>query len=295
MKKVPKGKLVIIGGAANKGEESGTDMDGKNKDFEQYEILKELVSGQRATLEIITTASNVPEDVVTTYKKAFDKIGYRKVGFINVCNSCDDEDPEFIKRIEKAHTVMFSGGDQFRLSTLLGNTKVLEAIKSRYLEDADFIVAGTSAGAMAISSLMIVEGEVNEALLKGKVQTSSGLGFIDGCIIDTHFIKRGRFGRLVQAVVMNPSCIGVGLGEDTAMIIHKGNEAECIGSGMVVIIDSKHIRHTNIAYVEQDRPICIEDLKVHILCKGNKYMLNKREFLPSPEDLKIENKAQMEL
>jgi cyanophycinase len=163
----------------------------------------------------------------------------------------------------------------------------------RYVEDSSFIVAGTSAGAMAIPRIMLMEGETEEALLKGSVKISSGLGFIDDCIIDTHFGRRGRFGRLAQAIVINPLCTGIGLGEDTAILIKKGREAEVYGSGMVTIIDPKNVRHTNIAYADEGTPICIQNLRVHILCKGNRFILDTRKFIPAKEDLKVENEARM--
>jgi cyanophycinase len=297
LKKVPKGKLLLIGGAEDKGKLAEAEIAGKNKNFKQLEILSELVpkKNKKKFIEIITTASSVPEEVADMYRKTFDEIGFKNVGFINMGNNYDASNPEYVKRLEKAYAVLFSGGDQFRLSTILGNTDVLETIQERYFNDREFIVAGTSAGAMAAGTLMMFEGENNEALLKGTVKISSGLGFIDGCIIDTHFVKRGRFGRLSQAIVMNPTCIGIGLGEDTALVIKRGVEAECRGSGMVIVIDGKDVKHTNIAYAEENTPICIQNLKVHILCRRNKLMLDTREFIPAPEDIEKENAARTEL
>ncbi|MGZ3932231.1 MAG: cyanophycinase, partial [Bacteroidia bacterium] len=207
---IPKGTLLIIGGAEDKGEEGQLDISDKNKDFQHLEILSELIPAKKngRAVEIITTASSQPEAVSEMYKSAFDKIGFKKAAFINMGDNYDAANPLFIKRIQKAHAVLFSGGDQFRLSTILGNTDVLDAIVQRYYDDPDFIVAGTSAGAMASAAIMMFEGESNEALLKGAVKLSSGFGLIDGCIVDTHFVKRGRFGRLALAVVMNPTCIG---------------------------------------------------------------------------------------
>ena len=291
LRKIPKGNLLVIGGAEDKGKQSEARIAGRNKNFQHLEILQELLPKRhhKGNLEIITTASEIPAEVADMYKNAFDEIGFKDIGFINMGNIEDASNPEYVERIRDAYGVLFSGGDQFRLSTILGNSPVLETILERYFNDADFTVAGTSAGAMAAGTLMIFEGENNEALLKGTVKISSGLGFIDGCLIDTHFVKRGRFGRLSQAVVMNPTCIGIGLGEDTALIIRKGKEAECRGSGMVIIIDGKHVKHTNIAYAEDNTPLCIQNLIVHILCKGNKIMLDTREFIPSPKDIEIEN------
>jgi cyanophycinase len=295
MNKLPKGKLLIIGGAEDK-DDGNNDMEDKNLNFEKFEILGTLLPEKgNQRIEIVTSASSVPHEIEASYKKAFTKIGFEKVGFIIMGNNYDASNPKFVERIGKAHAVLFSGGDQFRLSTILGNTDVLATIKERYAEDKDFIVAGTSAGAMAVGKIMMTEGdEGGEALLKGNVEVSSGLGFIDGCLIDTHFHKRGRFGRLAQAVVINPTCTGLGLCEDTAMLIQKGREAECFGSGTITIIDPSYVKHTNIAYTEEDTPICIQNLCVHILHKGNKFRLDTREFIPAKEDIKEEEKAKME-
>jgi len=291
LRKIPKGKLIIIGGAEDKGGIEQPDISDKNTSYEPNEILKQLLPSKNSkkAIEIITTASSEPDTISKRYKTAFKNLGFKNVNFINMGNNYDARNPIFVGRIKKAHAVLFSGGDQFRLSTILGNTDVLKATLDRYFDDPGFIVAGTSAGAMAAATLMMYEGENNEAILKGTVKISSGLGFIDGCIIDTHFTKRGRFGRLAQAIVMNPTCVGLGLGEDTALIITKGKEAMCIGSGMVVVIDGQSVGHTNMAYAEEGQPVCIEQLSVHIICKGNSFLFDNRKFVPSKNDLKIEN------
>jgi cyanophycinase len=295
MIKVPKGKLLIIGGAEDK-DDGKNEMEDDNKNFKRFEILETILPKTRKRrIEIITTASSVPGEIEKLYKKAFNKIGFHEVDFINMGNNYDAYNPRFVERIHKAHAVLLSGGDQFRISTILGNTDVLLAIKEKYYQDRDFIIAGTSAGAMATAKLVLTEGdEGGDALLKGNVEVTSGLGFIDNCLIDTHFHKRGRFGRLAQAVVINPTCIGIGLCEDTALLIKKGREAECRGSGTVTIIDSKYIKHTNIAYAEKDTPICIQNLHVHILHKGNRFMMDTRKFIPAKEDMKMENEAKLE-
>lgn len=283
---IPKGKLLIIGGAEDKSNTQDVEIIDKNRNFKPLEILSELIPDQsNKRIEIITTASSEPDEIAKMYREAFDKVGFSNVHFIHIYNNIEANDPVFVKRVQNAHTVFFSGGDQFRLATILGNTDVLDAIRERYYNDRTFIVAGTSAGAMAAASLMIYEGETNEALLSGDMKISSGMGFISGCIIDTHFVKRGRFGRLSHAIVMNPTCIGIGIGEDTALIITKGNRAECRGSGMVIIIDGANIGHTNIAYAEEGYPLNIENLTVHILSHGTNFLLKERKFIPSRGDM----------
>lgn len=127
---------------------------------------------------------------------------------------------------------------------------------------------------------MIYEGNATKAHLKGEVKIATGLGFMDNVIFDSHFEKRGRFGRLAQAIAANPSCIGIGLGEDTGMLITGGNKMEAIGSGLVMIVDGHDIRHSNIADIPDGNPISIENLKVHFCEKGNGYLLNERLFIP---------------
>lgn len=247
---IPKGTMLIIGGAEDKGDGKHPQMEGENKEFEHFEILKHLLpsSNGKKRIEIITTATEADEmkDMDKTYKNAFRKIGFKDVDFMNIAEKNEARENEFCERIHKAHAVFLTGGDQFRLSTILGGTPCAQALKEKFYHDKDFVLAGTSAGAMAMPKIMIYEGGVNEALLKKDLRITSGLGIYDTCIVDTHFIKRGRFGRLAHAIVMNPETLGIGLGEDTVLIIKKGREAECAGSGMVVIIDGMHITQTNV-------------------------------------------------
>ncbi len=285
---IPKGKLLIIGGAEDRGEDrDGPYMKWRNKIFRHFEILGELLPPDPAKehkLEIITTASEEPEEMSRVYFEAFRQAGFKDKQPKNIKNKDQARDPELRRRIEKADAVLFTGGNQLRLTTIIGGTEIIDVISRKYKEQKDFIVAGTSAGAMVMSRLMIYQGVSNEALLKGDVKISSGFGLIDNCIIDTHFVKRGRFGRLAQAIIMNPTCVGMGLGEDTALIIKKGNETECRGSGMVTIIDGREMGHTNFTYAEDETPISVENLIVHLLHRGDGYMIKERKFVVSKRD-----------
>ena len=137
---------------------------------------------------------------------------------------------------------------------------------------------------MAMSNTMIYEGNAARAHLKSEVKITTGLGFMDNVIFDSHFEKRGRFVRLAQAVAANPSCIGIGLGEDTGMLITGGNKMEAIGSGLVMIIDGHEILHSNIADIPDGNPISIENLKVHFCEHGNGYLISERQFLMEAGD-----------
>jgi cyanophycinase len=276
----PKGTVLIIGGGEDKEGNNSPDIKGKNRDFKEFEILQELQPNghKKKRIEIITTASEVPAEMEKMYKAAFRKLGYSNTGFLRVEDKLQARDPDCCKRIEAAHAVLFTGGDQFTLSTILGGTIPVKIIKEKYLHDEDFIVAGTSAGAMAMPKIMIYEGGVNEAMLKDDLKMSSGLGIFDTCIIDTHFIKRGRFGRLANAVIMNPESLGIGLGEDTSLLIRNGTDAVCKGSGMVTIIDGNDIGQTNITEAEKDCPIFVENLKIHLLTDGCRFSIKERKL-----------------
>lgn len=274
----PKGTLILIGGAEDKGE-GRIGIETSNAQFEKFEIINLLLKlGHKHRIEVITTASEDPKAIERDYKKAFKKAGFSNVGYIFVDERIDGSDEKFVKRIKKARVVFFSGGDQFRISTILGGTRICELLREKYYNEEKFVLAGTSSGAMVMGKVMIADGKVEEALLIKDFTTYSGMGYLDNAIVDTHFIKRGRFGRLSMAVVVNPGVLGIGLGEDTALLIKKGSVAECYGSGMVVIIDGKGIQQSNITNVEDDCPIYIESLKVHLLVKGCIFSLKDRRM-----------------
>lgn len=277
-----KGRLIAIGGAEDKGTtvEKGIVVR-NNLNFFELGILRRIVEeagGVNARIEVITTASMIPFEVGNNYLEAFGRIGCTDIGVMHIRTREDVNDEEYLERIQKCNAVMFSGGNQLRLSAIFGGTVLFKLIMHRYINEP-FIVAGTSAGAMAMSHTMIYEGDASKAHLKGEVKITTGLGFMDRVIFDSHFEKRGRFGRLSQAVGANPSCIGIGLGEDTGMLITDGNKMEAIGSGLVVIIDGHDIRHSNIADIPEGNPMSIENIRVHLCAKGNGYLVQERKFV----------------
>ena len=279
---MPVGKLIAIGGAEDKGTdlEKG-DIHRNNLNFFELGILRRIVEesgGSQARIEVITTASTIPHEVGDNYLNAFGRIGCTNIGIMHIRRREDALKEDFLERIRKCDGVMFSGGNQLRLSAIFGGTDFLSIVHERYQNDP-FVVSGTSAGAMAMSNTMIYEGNASRAHLKGEVKITTGLRFMDNVIFDSHFEKRGRFVRLAQAVASNPSCIGIGLGEDTGMLITEGNRMEAIGSGLVIILDGHDIRHSNIADIPEGNPVSIENLKVHFCEKGNGYLVKERAFL----------------
>jgi cyanophycinase len=280
---IPKGKLIAVGGA----EDKGTDLEKgeihrNNLNFFDRAILRRIVEeagGTSAKIEVVTTASTIPYEVGETYIDAFGKIGCTNVNVMHIRTRQDALDEGYLKRLQDCDAIMFSGGNQYRLASTFGGTDFIRILKQRYMNEEGFMVAGTSAGAMAMSSTMIYEGNATRAHLKGEVRTTRGLGLIDDLIIDTHFEKRGRFGRLAQVIASNPGSIGVGLGEDTGMLITGSNKMEAIGSGLVIIIDGHNIVHNNIADIHEGNPISIENLVVHFCAKGNGYLVHERKFV----------------
>jgi len=285
---LPKGKLIIIGGHEEKGQKEENEASGQSlkiltqKDAQShFEILGTLIMDiPRAhhIIEIIASASSIPEEMEDLYINSYKKAGFTHVGFIKVEDEKDASEPASLKRVKSAHAVFFTGGDQKKLIRLIAGTPLLAAINRKYHSDKNFMVAGTSAGAMAIPETIIAGGLIREVLYKEDIKIATGFGLIRGVIVDTHFIKRGRFARLAHAVALNPSCLGIGLGEDTALIISEGNHAQCIGSGMVILIDGSKIRTTNVKTAEGTTPVVIENLKVSIIAEGDNYLLKERKM-----------------
>ena len=288
MMQIPKGKLISIGGAEDKGTDPEPNFTQKNNfNFFELQILQRIVNevgGPDKHIEVITSASSVPLEVAEGYLTAFGKLGCTDVHIMDIRKREEVSQPDYMERIKNCGGVLFTGGNQMRLSTFFGGTPFLKIVQDRYMNEP-FVIAGTSAGAMAMSNTMIYQGSSSEALLKGEVKMSTGLGFMNNVIIDSHFVKRGRFGRLAEAVASNPACIGIGLGEDTGLLVTEGNYMEAIGSGLVIIIDGHNIAHSNIADVAYGSPISIENLIVHVMAKGNAFDLRARQFYSDIESM----------
>ncbi|MFN5249584.1 MAG: cyanophycinase [Bacteroidia bacterium] len=276
----PKGILIPVGGAEDKGTDLEAGIIERNRlNFMELGILKTISSyihGQDKRIEVITTASMIPDEVADNYIEAFGKLGLQNVGHMRIRSR--EEVPEYLERLKDCDAVMFSGGNQLRLSSIFGGTEFLDILQKRY-QTEDFIIAGTSAGAMAMSNNMIYEGNAGRAHLKGEVRMTSGLGFLNHVIIDSHFDKRGRFARLAQAVAANPGAMGIGLGEDTGVVVRHGTQIEAIGSGAVTIVDGRNVVHNNIADIDFGMPISVEGLVVHIMSKGNVFDLATKSFV----------------
>lgn len=256
-------------------------------DFFKEGILNKILElagkKQPPRIEVVTTASSIPDEVGRTYKKAFKKLGCVDVGHLKITTREEADHPKTMERLEKANCVLFSGGDQLRLCSILGGTHFIVRVKERYQQE-HFLIAGTSAGAAAMSHTMISGGPEEKAYLKGGVQLSIGFGFMQNVIIDTHFDTRGRFGRLAQAITNQPGELGIGLDEDTGVIVEKGHRLQAIGSSSVVLIDGREITHSNVADIKSGMPISVSNLKVHVLSHSDLYDTEKHQFISKSFD-----------
>lgn len=278
------GKLIIVGGAVDKGSftEKNFDQDiSLNLNFFEEGILRRIINESKhkidSRIEIVTTASKIPTEIGPQYIKAFSHLGAVNIDILDIDKREQAMNPTVIDRLKNADVVMFTGGDQLRLTSILGGTPFHDLLLSKYRNE-DFIYAGTSAGAAAASNNMIYQGSSSEALLKGEVKITSGLGLIDGVIIDTHFVQRGRIGRLFQSVVGNPKVLGIGLGEDTGLLITNNAQMEAIGSGLVILVDGREIKDTNLTQVELGQPISISHLITHVMSKYDTFNLNTHKM-----------------
>lgn len=283
-----KGTLIPIGGNEDKGKK---DLhENYTLDFIEEGILANVVKesgGKNANIIIIPTASNIQKEVGENYLNAFSKLGCNNVKVLSINSIKEAENKENIKALEESHCVMFSGGNQAKIVDFIGNTKFHTILNKRY-ENENFVIAGTSAGAMCMSTEMIAGGTVTESLYKGSVVFRKGMGFIPELIIDSHFIKRGRFVRLTEAVAAFPKLLGVGLSEDTGIII-KNESFNVIGSGMVIIFDPCKLSHNYHEQLAKNLPLSITDIKVHVLSFGDQFDITARK--PSIMTLEEYNKT----
>lgn len=279
-----KGTLIPIGGNEDKGHEA---KERYTLEYIDEGILSRVVKesgGFGAKIIIIPTASNIPIEVGENYIKAFNKLGCSDVHILDIRSRDDSEKSESITLIKSANCIMFSGGNQSKIIDKIGDTTLHKIMMDRYRDEEGFVIAGTSAGAMAMTSEMIAGGSSTEAFFKGTVTMRKGLGLAPRLIIDTHFIQRGRFGRQAEAMAKYPDILGIGLAEDTGLVIKKCVEFEVIGSGMIIIFDANNLSHNNEEILEEGTPMSMSNLVVHILSNGDRFNIKTRKVKVLPVD-----------
>ena len=270
---IPKGCILAIGGGESKHEEAQTKDQKHNIEFESEQILKffkEHLHGDDPLVVFVPTASGEPEEMAKEYVKIFHDLGTKRVEVLDIRSREDTNKEEYYDLVKQADGIYFGGGDQLKLSSIFGGTRLLQLMKERYTNHP-VLIAGTSAGAMALSTPMIYEVMAKGGFIKGDVRITTGLEFIKNVAVDTHFIERGRMVRMAQCVVTNPGCIGMGLEADTAAYITGGKDLLVVGSGLVTIIDGMHIADTNIYRVGAGEPFSVRGLNVHLLSDGDTY------------------------
>lgn len=269
-----KGALVAIGGAEDK--------------TSRADILRRVVSladGVTPVVGVITTASSVPDEVFSGYSEVFTGIGAADVLDIRIRDRQDSASEAFVDMIRRSDVIFISGGDQMRLTNILGASAALDMIRARRREGA--VIAGTSAGAACQSQTMVYGGPADDSLRKGAVKMTAGFGLVEGVVMDTHFLERGRFSRLMEVGATNPEYLGVGLGENAAVLFDNGI-IRAFGPGHVILIDSSRITGSNVFDLEDGEAVSVHNVIMHALVNGYAYSMANRRVL-SPDDLRTES------
>lgn len=266
---IPKGILVIIGGKEDKGEDIENEKS-KSAGPKILETFIKLTQKDDPAVEVITTASSEGKEMFDEYKKVFEKMNVTRVGHIRHKIRKEVISDELTDRVQAADAFFITGGDQLLLTSLYGGTSLLTHLKERYISEK-IVIGGTSAGAMAMSTPMIYAGNKDVQQITGEIKITTGLEFLKDVCIDTHFIDRSRFVRMAQVLATNPTTIGIGIEEDTAIIVREGSKAEVTGKGIVTVIEGFSITNTNVTEFSTGKAMSIQDLNVHLLPAGNTY------------------------
>ena len=257
-----RGWIIPIGGAEDK--------DTNPRILERF---VELSGGDQADIVVIPTASRLKE-TGTRYEELFKAMGVASVEVMDFDTRRDCQEPGRIERLGRASGIFFTGGNQLRLSTILGGTDVARTVRQRNAQGVT--VAGTSAGAGFLSEHMVAFGKEGSSPRASSVRLAPGLGLTNRFIIDQHFRERDRLGRLSAALAYNPFAIGIGLDEDTAAFLAPDDTLEVEGSGSVTVIDAHDLQFSSIAHADEDDPVCMLGLGVHILIAGATFNLHTR-------------------
>jgi cyanophycinase len=261
------GPLIIIGG--------GEDREGERVILR--EVARHLNGGK---LVLATVASHQPEGYFEAYQRAFADLGISDLVELYVKDRAETLDPDKLRILDGAAGVFFSGGDQLRISSQIGDTPIEQRV--REIHQAGGLIAGTSAGASMMSETMLVKGTSGESHKIGDLHMAPGLGLVRNVIIDQHFAERGRFGRLFGAVAHNPRELGIGIDEDTALVL-QDSRFEVIGSGCVYVVDGAGVTQSNIAEARPERALSMYDIRLHVLSSGDTFDLARRRPAEVPD------------
>ena len=262
MSKHSRGKLIIIGGKEDR----------ENEQVILNYVLRLLQDNGR--LLLITVATQEPEETAKEYRKVFKKLGH-EIEWLNLETREDGLKRENIDKVKEAGLVFFTGGDQLRITSQMGDTPIYSTLHERFHKGMH--VVGTSAGAAVLPETMLTHGDDDESNHADRLRMAPGLGLIEGVVIDSHFAQRGRMGRLLGAVAQNPANIGIGIDENTAIIIGRDKLARVIGEGAVYIVDGSDISYSSLSEDEPDATVSIYNVRMHVLAEGRKFDLRERQ------------------
>jgi cyanophycinase len=258
MKRV--GPVIAIGGGEDK--ENDKDI--------LCEVARRVAGGP---VIIATVASHEPDGYMDAYRTAFDGLGVTNLRELYLDDRREASDPDKLALFDDAAGVFFTGGDQLRITSQIGDTPVEDRVRALHAKGG--LIAGTSAGASMMSEMMLVRGSNAESYRIGDLHMAPGLGLVPSCIIDQHFAERGRIGRLLGAVAHNPRVLGIGIDEDTAIIV-EADEFSVIGRGAVYVVDAHGVTHSNVAEADPHSALSLHNVQLHVLSKGSRFSLAER-------------------
>ncbi len=264
------GKLIIIGGKED-----------KENDKEILRVVAEGVGNGK--LCIVSVASAVGDELWEIYRKVFRDLGVKKLSHLDVYHRHESVDTKALAAVKDADAIFFTGGDQLKITSELGGTVVLDRILEIY--HGGGIIAGTSAGASVMGETMMIEGKSDASFRIGTgLKMAPGLGLIPCMLIDQHFAERGRIGRLIGATAHNPKNLGIGIDEDTAIVVDNQQRFHVLGSGAVYVLDAHEASGCNLSEGEENSALSIFNVKLHLLVKGDWFDVHRR--IPHKQDLK---------
>jgi cyanophycinase len=261
------GTLVIIGGHE--------DREGEKV------VLQEVVrkAGKKKVVVVTTASEEASDELFETYRRAFTALGVEVVSHVGADTREEALTDKAAEPLQRAACVFLTGGDQLRLTSQLGDTPVFQAIRKVY--DEGGVVAGTSAGASVLSDTMLVSGESGTSPKAGDAtRMAPGFGLIEHLVIDQHFAERGRMGRLLAAIAQNPKSLGLGIDEDTAVVVER-QRFKVVGSGGVYVFDASKVTYSTVADAEEREPLSIHDVTVHVLAPGDTFDIKQRRPIQS--------------
>lgn len=264
MPEQPLGSLIIIGGHEEKQDDST--------------ILQEVANhANNGTLTIVTVATQLPEEVGAEYTDVFKRMGVKRIEVLDIRTREQAYDENNVAKIAKAAVIFFTGGDQLRITSQVGDSLVFRCMREVYQRGGTIV--GTSAGAAAMPETMLIGGANDSSNRISALSMAPGLAFMSGVVIDSHFAERGRMGRLLGSVAQNPRNLGLGIDEDTAIVVHPEGTFRVIGSGAVYVVDGSAISYSSLSEQNAEGVVSIDDVMIHVLAADDCFDLEQRRPL----------------